>query len=72
MTTAAAIAAALREIRMMIRLLVLVAGHDWCMAMPGEKSETKRQRQSARVPLLVTRQFQHRTVRHPPALAIPL
>jgi hypothetical protein len=34
----------------MIRLLVLMAGHDWRMAMPGEKSQTKRQRQSARVP----------------------
>jgi hypothetical protein len=57
---------------MMIRLLVLMASHDWRMAVPGEKSQTKRQRQSARVPLLVARQFRHRTARHPPALAIPL
>jgi hypothetical protein len=55
----------------MIHLLVLMASHDWRMAMPGEKSQTKRQRHSDRVPLLVARQFRHRTVATPPGAGNP-
>ena len=56
----------------MINLLVLMAGQDWRVVMPGEESQTKCQRQSARVPLLVARQFRHPHGAIPPALAIPL
>jgi hypothetical protein len=49
----------------MIRLLVLMASHDWRIAMPAKKAKRSASANPCAYPLLVARQFRHRTARHP-------